>query len=189
MEFTNLEDVLTQYAKYVVQQAKSNLSKTRPYPKNKGQLYNTLDYKILDNNEAILVEFLMEDYWEFVDQGVKGKNPNGLPQGAKYYGKQKAPNSPFKFGTGTGKKGGLRAAINKWTVKKGLKGVRDPKTGRFLPRKSMQYLIVRNIYLSGIKPTLFFSKPFIAGEKKYELQLKEAFVTDLQNTIIGFAEK
>ena len=128
----------------------------------------------------------MEDYGEFVDQGVKGKNPNALPEGAKYYGKQKAPNSPYKFGANKSK--GLRAAINKWTVKKNLKGVRDKK-GRFLSRKSMQYLIARNIYLSGIKPTRFFSKPFIAGEKKYELQLKEAFVSDLQNKIIGFAEK
>jgi hypothetical protein len=36
----------------------------------------------------------MDDYGQFVDQGVKGKVH------------QQSPNSPFKFGSGTGKKGG-----------------------------------------------------------------------------------
>ena len=151
MEYNNLEAVMKKYAKYVIQQAKSNLSKAKPYPKNKGNLYNTLDYKIdPDDQEALLVEFLMEDYAQFVDQGVKGKNPNALPSGSKHYGKQQAPNSPYKFGAMKSK--GLRAAINKWTVQKSIKGVRDKK-GRFLKRKTMQYLITRSIYLAGIKPT------------------------------------
>jgi len=187
MEYNNLEAVMKKYAKYVIQQAKSNLSKAKPYPKNKGNLYNTLDYKIdPDDQEALLVEFLMEDYAQFVDQGVKGKNPNALPQKAKYYGEQKAPNSPYKFGAMKSK--GLKEAINKWTVKKNLDGVRDKKTGKFLKRKTMQYLIRRSIYLSGIKPTYFFSKPFEAGIKKYELQFKKAFISDLESRMV-YGEK
>ncbi len=186
MEYNNLEAVMKKYAKYVIQQAKSNLSKAKPYPKNKGNLYNTLDYKIdPDDQEALLVEFLMEDYAQFVDQGVKGKNPNALPSGSKHYGKQQAPNSPYKFGGMKTK--GLRAAINKWTVKKNLDGVRDKK-GKFLPRKTMQYLITRSIYLSGIKPTLFFSKPFVAGIKKYELDLTKAFISDIESRMV-YGEK
>jgi hypothetical protein len=186
MEYNNLEAVMKKYAKYVIQQAKSNLSKAKPYPKNKGNLYNTLDYKIdPDDQEALLVEFLMEDYAQFVDQGVKGKNPNALPSGSKHYGKQQAPNSPYKFGAMKSK--GLRAAINKWTVQKSIKGVRDKK-GRFLKRKTMQYLITRSIYLAGIKPTYFFSKPFEAGIKKYELQFKKAFISDLESRMV-YGEK
>ena len=82
---------------------------------------------------------------------------------------------------------GLRAAINKWTVQKSIKGVRDKK-GRFLKRKTMQYLITRSIYLAGIKPTYFFSKPFEAGIKKYELQFKKAFISDLESRMV-YGEK
>tara|TARA_R100000541_G_scaffold33619_1_gene42213 strand:- start:6538 stop:7098 length:561 start_codon:yes stop_codon:yes gene_type:complete len=186
MNLPNVEAVMNEYAKYVIQQSKSNLSKAKPYPKNGGNLYNSLKYKLVEDNQALIVEFLMADYAEFVDQGVRGKNPNALPQNAKYYGKQKAPNSPYKFGAMKTK--GLRAAINKWTVKKNLDGVRDKKTGKFLPRKTMQYLITRSIYLSGIKPTLFFSKPFVAGIKKYELDLTKAFISDIESRMV-YGEK
>ena len=186
MNLPNVEAVMNKYAKYVIQQSRSNLSKAKPYPKNKGDLYNTLEYKLVEDSQALIVEFLMQDYGEFVDQGVKGKNPNALPENAKYYGKQKAPNSPYKFGAMKTK--GLRAAINKWTVKKNLDGVRDKKTGKFLPRKTMQYLITRSIYLSGIKPTLFFSKPFVAGIKKYELDLTKAFISDIESRMV-YGEK
>ena len=65
---------------------------------------------------------------------------------------------------------------------------RRDKKGKFLPRKTMQYLITRSIYLSGIKPTLFFSKPFVAGIKKYELDLTKAFISDIESRMV-YGEK
>ena len=66
-----LEAVMTRYAKYVIQQSKSNLTKDK---KGGGDLYNSLKYKIVEDDTAMLVEFLMEDYGAFVDRGVKGVN-------------------------------------------------------------------------------------------------------------------
>ena len=82
MNLSNVEAVMNKYAKYVIQQSKSNLSKAKPYPKNGGNLYNSLKYELVDDSQALIVEFLMADYGEFVDQGVRGKNPNALPQNA-----------------------------------------------------------------------------------------------------------
>jgi|TARA_R110002167_G_scaffold127727_2_gene309448 hypothetical protein len=182
MDFLKVNKILNDFGKYVVQQSKSNLSKTKPYPQNKGALYNSIKYTLDSEKDIFLLDFLMEPYGTFVDKGVKGKNPNALPKGSVWSGIQKAPTSPYKFGSMKSK--GLRKAINKWTVQKGLKGIRDPKTGRFLPRKSMQYLISRSIYLSGIKASMFFTKPFEQAFKRLTPELTNAYLLDIEQAII-----
>ena len=109
----------------------------------------------------------MEQYGEFVDLGVKGKTSSS-----------KAPNSPFKFGTGSGRKGGLTQGIDKWVKLKGIQ-FKDKKTGRFLSYQSTAFLITRGIYNKGIKPTLFFTKPFEKGFKRLDDEMIEAFGLDV----------
>jgi hypothetical protein len=192
--FEESKKELKRFADYVIQQSRSNLSRdrgNRKYPNRNdtGKLYKSLGYDIEVEKGALLVQFFMEDYGEFVDEGVKGANPNKLPKGSLWSGIQKAPTSIYRFGTGSGKKGGLSKAIEKWTVQKGLKGVRDKKTGKFLPRKSMQYLIRRSIYLSGIRATQFFSKPFNKGQEKYFDAFQKALALDVEKGIILGTEK
>ena len=98
MDFLKTNEVLNKVGKYVVQQAKSNLSKTKPYPQNKGALYNSIKYTLDTEKDIFILDFLMEPYGEFVDKGVKGKDPNALPKGSIWSGIQKAPTSPYKFG-------------------------------------------------------------------------------------------
>ena len=43
MDYTHLEEVLNKYAKYVVQQAKSNLTKAG---KGAGKLYESIEYTL-----------------------------------------------------------------------------------------------------------------------------------------------
>ena len=59
MELKNLEAVMTEYAKYVIKQSKTNLTKDK---KGGGSLYNSLKYKLHQDDTAMLVEFMMEDY-------------------------------------------------------------------------------------------------------------------------------
>ena len=180
LDFKEVEKELNKFKDFVVKKAKANLVKSKKV--SSGALYNSIDAKIIQEADAFLVEFLMEDYGKFVDQGVRGKNASELPKGAKWYGKNKAPKSPYKFGSM--KSRGLRKAINRWTVqKKGLKGVRDSK-GRFISRKSMQYLITRSIYLSGIKSTLFFTSPYNEALKKFSQKFTEAFILDMENNFL-----
>lgn len=176
--YKNLNGVLQDYAKYVIQQAKTNLTKdVNKYGSNKGggNLYNSLSYDILIENEDFLVDFLMEDYGQFVDKGVKGKTST--------YPETQAALSQFQYGSGTGPKGGLTKGINQWISKKKFQW-KDKKTGRFMSYESMAYIIARSIYNKGLKANLFFTRPFEKGLEKLPQDLYKAFVTDVDSSII-----
>lgn len=162
--------VIKKFRDYVIQQSRSNLSKSSK--NNSKELYNSLKGEIVTDNKFTIVGFKMNDYGTFVDLGVKGKTSS-----------LKAPNSPYKFGSGTGRKGGLTQGINKWVKQKGFQ-FRDRKSGRFLSYESTAYLITRSIFHKGIKPSLFFTKPFEAGFKKYiDVDLLKAFGQDVETMI------
>jgi len=164
--------VIKKFRDYVIQQSRSNLTKSG-HNNTKG-LYNSLKGEIVTDKGFSIVGFSMDDYGMFVDKGVKGKTSSA-----------KAPNSPFKFGSGTGKKGGLTAGINKWVKQKGFQ-FRDRKSGKFMSYNSTAFLITRSIFHKGIKPSMFFTKPFEAGYKKYiDVDLMKAFGKDME-TIIDY---
>jgi hypothetical protein len=112
------------------------------------------------------MNFEMEEYGIYQDKGVKGKTSSS-----------KAPNSPFKFGTGTGAKGGLRKGINQWVRKKQFQFT-DKKTGKFMSYDSTAFLISKSIYNKGIKPSLFFTTPFEKAYKNLPEDLVTAFGLD-----------
>ena len=141
---------------------------------NTGTLANSLRASARIEGEKIYLEFFGSDYSEFVRQGVRGSVSSN-----------KAPKSPFKFGTGSGEKGGLRRSIDKWVITKGIEGVRDKK-GRFIKRKSLVSLISLKIYRFGIRPTNFIFPFFQRREelnnligaefsKRVELRIVNAF--------------
>jgi hypothetical protein len=66
-------------------------------------------------------------------------------------------------------------AFDKWVVRRGL-APRDK--GKFKNRKSLSFAIARSVYFNGIKPSLFFTKPFEAALKRLPEQLVEAFGLD-----------
>ena len=172
MELKLTQDVVNKFRAYVVQQSKSNLTKGGKNVSKK--LYESIKGEVLRENDYFLVGFTMDDYGAYQDKGVKGK-----------YKSNKAPNSPYKFGTGSGIKGGLTQGIEKWVVQKGIQ-FRDKKTGRFLTYKSTAFIITRSIYATGLKASLFFTKPFEAGYKKYiNSDLIKAFASDI-DTIISY---
>jgi hypothetical protein len=169
-ELKSVEQVLKRFRDYVIQQSRSNLSKS---DKNVSkELYNSLKGEILTENNYSIVGFSMAEYGQFQDQGVKGKSSS-----------LKAPNSPFKFGTGSGKKGGLTKSIDKWVRARGFQ-FRDKKSGKFLSYEQTGFLISRSIFQKGIKPSLFFTKPFEAGYKKYiDTDLMKAFGQDIDTMV------
>ena len=171
MQFKNVDEIVTKYAKYVVQQSKSNLTKDK---KGGGDLYNSVSYKIEKSQDDFLLDFLMEDYGAFVDRGVKGKTST--------YPETSAALSKFQYGSGTGPKGGLTKGINTWLKKKRFQ-FRD-KQGRFMSYESMTYLIARSIYNKGLKANLFFTKPFEAGLKRLPDDLIKGFALDIEDAII-----
>ena len=73
--------VLEKYAKYVIQQSRSNLTKRRSNATKR--LYNSLEYVI----QGTRVTFKSEDYGQFIDKGVKGSKST--------YSESR--NSPFRY--------------------------------------------------------------------------------------------
>ena len=154
---------------YVIRESKNNLKSSGR--NNTSSLANSIKGEIVTEDGFTIVGFKMNDYGTFVDLGVKGKTSSN-----------KAPNSPYKFGSGSGKKGGLTNGIQKWVKQKGFQ-FRD-KNGRFLSYNSTAYLITRSIFHKGIKPSLFFTKPFEAGYKKYiDVDLVKAFGQDVETMV------
>jgi len=163
---SNVEKELKNFAKYVVTKSRMNL---RSSDKNSsGDLSKSLDSNVKVSKNSFELSFLMEDYGVFQDKGVKGKSSSA-----------KAPNSPFKFGTGTGRKGGLSEGINKWVKRKRFQ-FRDKKSGKFLSYDSTAFLISRSIYHKGIAPSLFFTKPFEKAFKNLNKDLVEAYKLDVE---------
>ena len=162
MQLKEVEKALNNFGKFVVQQARTRLTKGRKNVSKK--LYNSLDYKINSTQDSVSVIFEMEDYGKFQDQGVSGT-------------KQKY-NTPFSFKS----KMPPSKAFSQFVVRKNIKGSRDEK-GRFIKRKSLQYLIARSIFTRGIKPSMFFTKPFNQAFDKLPPELQDKFGIDIENLI------
>jgi|TARA_R100000479_G_C6349900_1_gene188795 hypothetical protein len=151
------EEALEKYAKYVIQQSRSNL--TRRENSASGSLYKSLTYKIQGNK----VKFISNEYGVYQDKGVKGANSS--------YNESR--NSPFQYKS----KMPPSRVFDKWIKQKGIKG-RDKKTGRFITDKSLTYLIARSIYRKGIRATLFFTKPFERGLDLYGDEIVSGYIED-----------
>lgn len=160
MQLKETQKALNAFGKYVVQQSRTNLTKGKKNASKR--LYDSIDYEVLLGAKAVSVVFKMEDYGKYQDLGVSGV--------------KKKYNTPYSY---TSKMPPAKA-FSDWVVRKGLEGIRDDK-GRFIKRKSLQFLIARSIYMKGIKPSLFFTKPFEKAFERLPQDLQEKFGIDLQN--------
>lgn len=182
MQFLEVNQVMQKWAKYVVQQSRSNLTRAKKSYENK--LYKSLGYNVLEKKNATEVSFTMLDYGKFVDKGVKGKDPSKVSPNAKITGQQ-APLSPYRFGSGSAKGSwdSFTKKMSVWAKAKRLR-LRDEK-GRFSKGnyEAIGYIVAKNIYSRGIKPTMFFTKPYERAFTKYDKDLAFAIGMDLANEI------
>lgn len=173
MELQSSTKLLEKYKNYVIQQARANLSKGRNNMSK--TLYNSLKGEVVSDTGYAIVAFRMEEYGQFLDEGVKGAFPSSVKNG-----KQKAPNSRFMF---TNKRPPA-SVIAEWAKKKNIR-LRD-KEGKFKKGsyKTLGFIIANRIYAQGIKPTLFFTKPYEAGFKKYIVdQMPDQVTIDVDRII------
>lgn len=162
MRLDNLKKALEVFRDAVVQQAKLNLKGQNKV--SSGNLYNSIkgsEVKVSDNSIQFNIE--MEDYGTFIDKGVNGKKSAYT---TPYSYKDKMP-PPSK--------------LDKWIVKKGI--APRGENGKFIDRKSLQFAIARGIFNNGIKPSLFFTKPFEEQYKKLEGQLDNILFRDAEEMI------
>ena len=174
---TNINKELNRFAKYVISQSRANLTRDK---QGGSRLYKSLDSNVKVSKNSFELSFLMEDYGIFQDKGVKGKDPSKVSPNAKITGQQ-SPNSEYKFGSGkTGNYKDFVLSIEKWAKKKNVR-LRDKK-GKFTKGnyKTIAHIIAGNIYNRGIKPSLFFTKPFEKAFKGLNKDLVEAYKLDVE---------
>jgi hypothetical protein len=164
--------VLTKFSKYVVSQSRANL--TRKDKNVKGNLYKSIKGETFTGKNSIGLYFEMEDYGAYQDSGVKGKSSGNSLSTFKQGG--------FRFGSGTGKEGGLTEGINQW-VKDRRFQFKDNESGRFLSYEQTAFLITRSIYQKGIEASRFFSKPFEVGFERLPEELVEAYGLDVEKLL------
>ena len=154
----NVRDELNRFAKYVISQSRANL--TRGKKNSSKELYNSLDSEVNVSKNSFSLSFLMADYGVFQDKGVSGV--------------KKKYNTPYSYTT----KMPPPSKMDKWIVKKGI--APRGKDGKFISRKSLQFMIARSIYNKGIKPSLFFTKPFEKAFKGLSKDLIQAYKLDVE---------
>jgi hypothetical protein len=155
MEKSEVQKALERFRDHVVSISKRNL--TNKQKNSSKKLYNSIKGKVKANPNSFEVEFTMEDYGVFQDAGVSGT--------------KKKYNTPYSYKS----KMPPSKAFDKWLVKKGI-APRD--NGRFTSRKSLAFLIARSVYRNGIKPSLFFTKPFEAAYKNLPQELIDKYGLD-----------
>lgn len=162
---SGLQDALDKFKTYVIKQARTNLTKGDRNVSRK--LYNSLKGEAKVYAKGYTLSFEMEEYGFYQDKGVKGKKSS-----------TKAPNSPYKFGSGKGKKGGLTEGIQRWV--KARKFQFKDNRGKFMSYDSTAWIITKSIYAKGLRPTLFFTKPFEQAYKRLPQELVNDLRIDLE---------
>ena len=166
----NTQESLEKFAKYVVSQSRANL--TRGKKNASKELWDSIGYELDVHQNSFTLKMIMEDYGIFQDRGVKGVKSGKSLDNFSYKSK--------------GGKTGLRGmpppkAFDNWNVRRGRAG--RNKKGQFLTRKQLNFVTALNVFKFGIKPSMFFTKPFEKAFKNLPQEVVEAFGLDVTEFI------
>ena len=175
MQFLKTIQAMQVLGTNVVTEARSNLQKLKKETRA-NTLYNDMNYVVTADKSGVELEWRFggaSDYWDFVNEGVKGSG------GFKGSGKMRGQGSPFSFK----KKNIAKGVVLKWIANKPLK-LRNAK-GQFKEKtqanlKTAAFLIGRAIAQRGLTRTLFFDNAYNKEVAKAENKITEAFAEDLE---------
>ena len=173
MDLKETYEVLQEFGKRVRQQARQNLSKGNKNVSKK--LWEGLEPDTKVSANSISMDFYMNPYGMFQNFGVKGTKSGTSLRGYSY--KSSSNLVGVEYHTG---------ALAKWAKSKGMQP-RDKK-GRYGSYKTMGFILANSIKKKGIKPSLFFTKPFEEAFQDLPNELIEAYDLDL-DTFIDFTLK
>ena len=166
---TETQKALIKFRDTIVNEAKANLKSMGK--DSTGNLSKSIEGQVKEMPNSISMYFQMEAYGFFQDKGGSGI--------------KKKYNTEFSYTT----KMPPPSKLDKWIVRKGI-APRD-KQGKLMSRKGLQFAIARGIFINGIKPSLFFTKPFEKAFKKlpdvlvdkYGLDAQELFDSIMKETL------
>ena len=138
---------LEKFRDLVVAEAKNELQRLNK--DSSGKLRNSIKGDVKEMPNSIGVYFEMESYGNFQDKGVSGT--------------QRKFDTPYSYKT----KMPPPSAFDKWIVRKGI--APRSATGKFQSRKGLQFAIAKSVFKYGIRPSLFFTRPFEAAYNTGEI--------------------
>ena len=158
MKQSELQMELDRFKNYVISESQKNL---RKLGKDGGKLYDSIQARVKANANSFEMEFSMEEYGIYQDKGVSGT--------------EKKYKTPYKYKDGKENRPSPKH-FDKWVVRKGL----APRTqsGKFASRSGIKFALSVFVQKNGIKPSLFFTRPFEKAYKKLPQDLIDAFGVD-----------
>lgn len=167
-----LIDYINTFATNVVDKAKSNLIKE---DKGGGALEESLSYKVNVSKNSFQVDIYAEDYWKYVDAGVKGVG--GSKANGDNWKVKRVTNNKFKYKD----KMPPTKVFNGWSIKKGI--APRNKKGQFTTRKGLMFALAKSVYHTGIKTTDFLTKPFDDEFKNFPDEVVEIYGLTVENLL------
>jgi len=175
MRYKKTEETLRRFAQHVILEARKNL---KDKDKNvSSKLSDSITYDAKEYANSIFLSFSMEDYGWFQDRGVRGTESGKSLDNFRY---KKSSNLV-----------GLEAATGifaAWARSRGLfsAGKFDQprsRKGQFQGYATLGYILANSIKKKGIKPSMFFTKPFEKLFKDLPDELIESYGLDVEDLI------
>lgn len=150
----SVQEILNNFIVHVTNQSKRNL--TLNSSNKTKQLHKSIKGEAEVHPNSFELEITMEDYWKFINYGVKGVESGRSLAGFRYKSRG------------------------------GLKGMPPPsafKTDKINRPVSMQQAFASavNVFKKGIKPTEFFSRPFESAFNSLPDEIIEAYGLDIED--------
>jgi len=169
-----LDKELRKFGRKVVNESKKNLKKNKVTDSN---LAKSMKYSVKTKDDKTSLVFKMNDYWEYVDAGVRGVG--GTKADGTKWKLKKVTTNKFKYRN----KMPPASAFSSWVVRKGI-APRNAK-GQFTTRKSMMFAIAKSVYHTGLKTTNFFTDAFYDKIDTITDELGDAMVIELEDAIVN----
>ena len=183
-EAKNLEKAMTSFGSKVIKEGRAILNQKKKRTQS-DTLFNQFHYTMKSTDSTITMGFDFgdaNDYWQFVDQGVKGTG--GAKKGRTAKGEQSArggtgvargAGSDFKFKYDN-PGGGLVNAIRGWIKNKSI-SLGD------MNENSLAWAMGYSIKRRGLERTMFYSKPMEKALETLPDELVDAFRLDFSKLI------
>jgi len=165
---TEVEVALNRFAKQVITQARANL--TRQNNNVTKGLYNSFKAEVKKSPNSFLLKIYMAYFANFLDKGVRGSDPTKVKNG-----KQKAPFSPYSFRD----KMPPMQPLAEWAKRKNIR-FRNEK-GQFAKGNynTIGFWLQKRIFYQGLKPTNFWSTPYVNAFKNLPTKIVNAYALDI----------
>ena len=178
LDLKNTQEVISRFANKVIKDSKKNL-----VDKNASrELLKSLGYDLDVFSNSFHLSFSMAKHGVFQDRGIKGTHSGKSLDNFSYKPSSKMLGAELATGR-----------FAKWAKRRGIR-FRD-ENGRFAKGsyKQIGIAIALSVKKKGIKPSLWFTKPFQHNFNNLDDQIKEAFGLDvdefMEQTLSGIKLK